>query len=175
MRTAVTAIKVDAFTRHGGKGVSLPLKREVLFESDPTLDHIQVVVRAPAEDEEVLSLLERLTEAPNGGFTVYDRAGNARILSPEEVITASMEGKMVHVVTADGSWFTRRTLQSLEGALVGRRFVRVSRHELVNLDKVSRYDFTIAGSLRLELVGGMETWASRRCIPDIRKRLQGKE
>ena len=82
---------------------------------------------------------------------------------------------MVHVVTSNGSWYTRRTLQSLESDLAGRRFVRISRHELVNLDKVVRYDFTIAGSLRLELVGGMETWASRRCIPDIRRRLQGKE
>ena len=47
--------------------------------------------------------------------------------------------------------------------------------EIVNLDKVLRYDFTLAGTLRLELTGGIETWASRRCIPVIRKRLQGKE
>ncbi len=33
---------------------------------------------------------------------------------------------------------------------------------------------TISGTLRLELEGGMETWASRRCIPEIRRRLKGK-
>lgn len=136
---------------------------------------MEVVIRAPREDEEVAELLARLMEAPGGGIPVYDRSGSACILSPEEMITASMEGKLVNVVTSNGSWFTRRTLQSLEGDLAGRRFVRISRHELVNLDKVLRYDFTIAGTLRLELAGGMETWASRRCIPDIRKRLQGKE
>lgn len=151
------------------------LKRSVRFESDPTLDHVEILVRAPLRDQEVEELLSRLNEAPNGGIPVYDRTGNARVLAPDDMITASMEGKMVHVVTSNGSWYTRRTLQSLESDLSGRRFVRISRHELVNLDKVVRYDFTIAGSLRLELVGGMETWASRRCIPDIRKRLQGKE
>ena len=150
------------------------MKRKVHFECDPALDGVEILVRAPAETEEVLALLERLQEAP-GSLTVYDSKGNARVLTPDQVITASTEGKQVHVVTADGSWYTRRTLQSLEAALSGRRFVRVSRHELVNLDKVLRYDFTMVGALRLELAGGGETWASRRCIPDIRKRLQGRE
>ena len=150
------------------------MKHTVRFECDPALDSVEIVVRAPKEDDEVVALIEHLTESP-GALTVYDAKGIARVLTPDEVITASMEGKHVRVVTADGVWHTRRTLQSLENALAGRQFVRVSRHELVNLDKVLRYDFTIAGSLRLELVNGMETWASRRCIPDIRKRLMGKE
>lgn len=150
------------------------LKRDVCFVSDPSLDHVEIIVRAPGSDEEVAELLSRLMEAP-GGITVHDRAGKARTIVLDDIVSASMEGKMVHVITEDGSWFVRRTLQSLENDLADRRFVRVSRNELVNLDKVLRYDFTIAGSLRLELVGGMETWASRRCIPDIRKRLQGKE
>ena len=150
------------------------MKHHIRFESDPTLDRIEIVVRAPREDEEVLSLLKQLTEEPES-LTFMDTEGKARILTPERVIALSVEDKVVHVVTEDGSWYTRRTLQSLENALEGRRFVRVSRHELVNLDKVLRFDFTIAGSLRLELAGGMESWASRRCIPDIRRRLQGKE
>ena len=151
------------------------LKRDVRFESDPSLDHIEIIVRAPGSDEEVAELLSRLAEAPGGLLRVYDRAGKARTVAPDDIVRAFMEGKLVHVITSDGSWYTRRTLQSLESELDGRRFVRVSRHELVNLDKVVHYDFTIAGTLRLELVSGMETWASRRCIPDIRKRLQGKE
>ena len=56
-----------------------------------------------------------------------------------------------------------------------KHFLRISRFEIVNLNKVLRYDFTLAGTLRLELAGGIETWASRRCIPAIRKRLLGKE
>lgn len=167
--------ETDARIRRGEREVLFRLKRDIRFESDPALDHIEILVRAPGPNEEVTELLFRLTEAHSNGLAVYDRAGNACVLALDDVITASIEGKMVHVVTGDGSWYTRRTLQSLESDLVGYRFVRISRHELVNLDKVLRYDFTIAGTLRLELVGGMETWASRRCIHDIRKHLQGKE
>ncbi len=151
------------------------MKRIVRFESDPSLSHVDILVRAPVQDEEVSRLLEQLAGPAPNTVTVFDGLGNIRALSPEDIVSASMEGKLIHVVTEDGSWYTRRTLQSMESALEGAQFVRISRYELVNLNKVLRYDFTIAGTLRLELVGGMETWASRRCISDIRKRLKGRK
>ena len=145
------------------------------FEPDPDLDHIDVVIRAAARDEEVTALMARLSEPPTGSLTVFDGLGNLRVLSPDSIILASVEGKLVHIITKDGSWYTRQTLQSLEDMLDKKQFLRISRFEIVNLDKVLRYDFTLAGTLRLELAGGIETWASRRCIPAIRKRLLGKE
>ena len=150
-------------------------RRVVSFECDPSLDHIEIVIRAPREDETVHDLMDLVRDAPPGALTVFDGSGSTCIVMPQEIVTVAAEGRLVHVVTEKGSWYLRRTLQSLEAELDARRFVRVSRYELVNLDKVLKYDFTISGTLRLELVGGMETWASRRCIPEIRKRLKGRE
>ena len=147
-------------------------RRVIRFESDPALDHMEIVVRAPVRDEAAEELLMQLSGAQTDTVTVFDGYGTVRTLAAEEIVSAAMEGKLVRVVTEKDSWYTRRTLQSMESALEGGRFVRISRNELVNLDKVLRYDFTIAGTLRLELAGGRETWASRRCIPDIRKRLR---
>lgn len=152
------------------------MKRITLrFEPDPNLDHIDVVIRASAQNEEVTALMARLSEPPSDSLTVFDGLGNLRALSPNSIVLASVEGKLVHIITIDGSWYTRQSLQSLQDTLDKRRFLRISRYEIVNLDKVLRYDFTLAGTLRLELEGGIETWASRRCIPAIRKRLLGKE
>ena len=150
-------------------------KINVRFERDPSLDSIDVVIRASEEDGAVTELIEKLSGQPPDALTVFDGYGNMRSLPVKDIILASVEGKLVNLVTPDGSWFTRQTLQSLEAALDKKRFVRISRYELVNLDKVLRYDFTIAGTLRIELTGGMETWASRRCIPVIRRKLTGKE
>ena len=150
-------------------------ERRVRLELDPTLEGIEVLVRAPEEDGEVSALLELLGAQPPDTITVFDANGLIRTLPADQIVSASVDGKLVNIVTEDGSWYTRRTLQSLEDALDERRFLRVSRYEIVNLAKVRRYDFTVAGTLRLELAGGMETWASRRCIPAIRKRLQGRE
>ena len=149
-------------------------ERSVRLELDPALDHVEVLVRAPAEDAETTELLELRGAHPPDTLTVFDANGLIRTLAAQEIVSASVDGKLVNIVTEDGSWYTRRTLQSLEDALDARRFLRVSRYEIVNLTKVRRYDFTVAGTLRLELAGGMETWASRRCIPEIRRRLKGK-
>ncbi len=147
-------------------------RHEVRFEPDPSLEGIEVIVRAKAMDQEVRALMDRLSDPLPNVIQVYDERGmEARMVSASDIVSASMEGKLVRVITTDGCWYARRTLQSLESALSPERFVRISRYELVNLDKVLRYDFTITGTLRLELTGGMETWASRRCIPEIRKRL----
>ncbi len=150
-------------------------KYNIRFERDPSLSEIDIVIRAPEKDDTVTALMEKLSVLPPDTLTVFDGNGNVRSIRPEEIILASVEGKLLNLVTANGSWFTRQTLQSLEAALDKQRFVRISRYELANLDHVVRYDFTMAGTLRIELSDGMETWASRRCIPAIRRRLSGKE
>ena len=150
-------------------------RTEVRFEQEVSLDHIDVVIRAPEKDETVLKLMEQLAGNLPRTLTVSDGGGNIRTIPEEEIILVSVDGKIVKIVTADGSCTTRQSLQRLESALDSQRFVRISRYEIVNLEKVRRYDFTLGGTLRLELEGGIETWASRRCIAAIRKRLMGKE
>lgn len=146
----------------------------IRFEPDPSLDHVEVLIRAPEKDEDVETLMEKLSGHPPETLTVFDENGNLRKLREEEIIRVSVEGKLLNITTEDGSWYLRRTLQSLEADLDPQRFLRISRYELVNLNKVLRYDFTIVGALMLELPGGVQAWASRRCIPAIRSRLLGR-
>ena len=146
----------------------------IRFEQDAALSEIEITVRAAEQDAEVAALMERIIGRESHTLTVLDGRGNLKTLAESEIILASVDGKSVRIITADGSWFSRQTLQSLEEMLDSRTFLRISRYEIVNLRKVSRYDFTISGTLRIELEGGMETWASRRCIPEIRRRLKGK-
>ena len=147
---------------------------EVRFEAAPELERIEVLIRAPEADGQVAAIQRQLSGLAPETLTVFDADELQRMIPLEDIISASVNGKLVNIVTGDGSWYTRRTLQSLEDELDSRSFMRVSRYEIVNLDKVLRYDFTLAGTLRLELAGGIETWASRRCIPLIRKRLLGR-
>ena len=150
-------------------------KINVRFEQDPSLEHIDVLVSASERDAEVEALLEIISKSPPDLLAVTDGDGARRMLDPKDVISVSVTGKQAQLVTEEGSYMARQSLQSLEDRLEGCGFVRISRHELVNLSKVRKYDFTLSGTLRLELAGGMETWASRRCIPAIRRRLNGKE
>jgi len=145
------------------------------FEPDPALDAVEVVVRAPALDPEVQAILDGLGADKPSSLIVWDTDGAMLAMPVSRIVSVSVVGRQVIVVTTDGRFLSRQSPSSVEDALDPKRFLRISRFEIVNLEKVRRYDFTLSGTLRLELVGGMETWASRRCIPLIRKRLQGKE
>lgn len=143
----------------------------IRFERKPELENIEVLIQASERDAAVDGLFERITGRKRKMVTVTSTGGELLRIAADEIISAAVFDKLTLIVTETGSCTVRQSLQSLEQDLEGGRFVRASRHEIVNLDKVRKYDFTLSGTLRLELTGGMETWASRRCIPAIRKLL----
>lgn len=147
----------------------------VRFERDPSLAQIEVLVRASERDGTVTALIERLSGQPPDLLKVTDTGGARLELVTGDIIAATVRDKLTVLTTEHGQYTVRQSLQSMEGILLQGRFLRISRHELINMDKIERYDFTVSGTLRLELAGDMETWASRRFIPIIRRWLNGKE
>ena len=146
----------------------------VIFEQNTSLEDVEVVVRAAEKTDEVASLIERISGPPDM-LTVPDADG-ARLKIPiSDIVSISICGKDAQIVTEEDRYTVRQPLQNLGKKLEAGRFIRISRYEIVNLDKVRRFDFTLQGTLRLELAGGMETWASRRNIAQIRKKLREGE
>lgn len=68
--------------------------------------------------------------------------------------------------------FTASEVDGQVAALNPSMFLRVSRYDIVNLQKVERFDFSVTGTLRIELADGQETWASRRFVPAVKERLK---
>ena len=150
-------------------------KIRIRFEQACAEAEIEVLIRASERDAQVDALMERVSGQPPDALTATDGEGALVRLAPEKIILISVRGNHTRIETEQGVYTLRQTLQSIERILDDRRFLRISRSELVNMDKVEKFDFTIQGALRLELTGGIETWASRRCIPAVRKRIKGKE
>ena len=143
----------------------------VSFEEDPAAEGIEVRIRAKERGEDADALIASISGLSQELITVIDPDGAFVSIPPFDIVSVSVDGKVLRIVTEEGRYTVRQTLQSLESRLEPQGFVRISRYELVNLDKVIKFDFTLGGTLRLELAGGMETWASRRNIPAIRKKL----
>ena len=120
-------------------------------------------------------LLERISGNRLDRFAVIAPEGTQVNLDPGEIVLVSMRKNQARVETLAGSYTVRQTLQTIEQALEGFGFLRISRSELVNVNKIVKMDFTANRELRLELVGGMETWVSRRYIPLIREQISRKE
>ena len=149
-------------------------KINVRFERDKTTDDIDVVIRAAEKDDQIVSLIEKLSTRESVKLTVLDRNNCSCVIGEDDIVFVSADGKNVRVTATSGIYCAKQSLQSIE-ELLSRKFLRVSRFELINLSMVQKYDFTIGGTLRIEFNNGMETWASRRYIPLIRQRLSGEE
>ena len=152
-------------------------KINVEFELTEGLDGIEVRVRASEPDDEVNAVIDKIRSSVDSErYIRVDGKDKVIDMVPvSDIILLSVNNKFLSIVTGNDRYTSRQTLIGIEEALDPQMFVRVSRYEIVNLAKVVRYDFTLSGTLRIELTNGMETWASRRCIPLIRKKLLGKE
>lgn len=149
-------------------------KINVFFECDKTKNDIDIVVRASERDARVEALIESFTACETNKLTLLDSANCPCVVDEKDIIFVTADSKQSSVTTTGGVYRAKQSLQSIE-KILSRSFLRVSRFEIINLKMVQKYDFTIGGTLRIEFKNGMETWASRRYIPQIKELLSGEE
>ena len=150
-------------------------KINIEFVEDPSQQDINIVITADKKDEEVRELIKKISDPFESTITVYDDKGSAIIIPLEKIYSISSNNRKLKVVTEDGVFEMRSSLQDIEQDLKSPSFIKISRYEIINLLKVKEFDFSVSGTLRIEMNNGMETWASRRSISEIKKRLMRKE
>lgn len=145
----------------------------IRFEQSDGSQDIDVVITASEKNDEVKALIKRLEDPLAGTLLVSDAEGITSVLDEDRIISISSGSKRLRVHADDGDYDIRMSMQDAEKKLNPYAFIRISRYEIINLGKVKRFDFSVSGTLRIEMDDGSETWASRRLIPVIKKRLQG--
>lgn len=150
-------------------------KINIEFVEDPSQQDINIVITADKKDEEVRELIKKISDPFESTITVYDDKGSAIIIPLEKIYSISSNNRKLKVVTEDGVFEMRSSLQDIEQDLKSPSFIKISRYEIINLLKVKEFDFSVSGTLRIEMNNGLETWASRRSISEIKKRLMRKE
>lgn len=118
--------------------------------------------------EQLYSILESTTE--QGKLKVED---NERIylIPTNEVIYATIEERLVRVVTEKRSYLTKYTLSELED-LLGHSFLRVHKSFLANLSKVESIIPWFNNTYNIMMQGGTEVPVSRTYVKTFRERLE---
>lgn len=147
----------------------------IRFEKDSTLDHIEVVIYGPEDNSRVSEIIAHLYDMVKFRINATDVNGCTCVIDEKDIITVSSDHRYTKILTSKGLFTVKRSLQSMEEQLNKKNFLRVSRYEIVNTNKIKRFDFTLGGTLRIEFEDGMETWASRRYIPVIKNHLSVEE
>ena len=102
-------------------------------------------------------------DAPGGGTKLLQRA---------DILYLQAHGDYVRVVTADGRYLVRGTLNEIERRWAPHGFHRVHRRFLVNLRRAAEVRPQLNGTAMLILADGAELPIARREVAELRRRLR---
>ncbi len=172
--TAFDHYAVRAFEENAVDYLLKPFRRERLEQA---LERVRQDLARPDQlAERLASLLGSLERAPGTDhlerFTV--RVGPRQlILKASEVLWFGAEDKLVCAATAQGKHYVNFTLDQLERRLDPRRFARIHRGAIANLDWAAALKPAFAGTYRLQLKDDARTElpVSRARARQLRERL----
>ena len=140
---------------------------KVEFRQAPSAQEVRVLILARERTPEVEALLLRL-RAP-ATLAAYDEGRGEVLLREEEIIRVYTQKRRVLVDSRRGTFALRARLYELEARLDAEEFVRISNSEIVRRGCILHLDFSLTGTIRLTLEGGIETYVSRRYVSRIRR------
>ena len=132
----------------------------------PDCEEPKIVIHTPVISEEIEALVRQFSSPET--ITAHT-SRSAELISIPEIIRIYSERQKVYVQTAAGIYPVRYRLYEMEEQLSGRGFIRISGSELVCVRMITGMDFSLAGTIRLSLKGGIVTYVSRRRVSEIKK------
>jgi DNA-binding LytR/AlgR family response regulator len=135
---------------------------------DPGCSEPRVVIHTDKMTPEIEALLRALSAPEKESVPVQTQRG-IELLWPESILRAYAERGKVFVQAGAEVYSVKMRLYELEQRLSGWGFVRISASELVNVKKIESMDFSLAGTIRVTLKGGVTTYVSRRHVAQVKK------
>jgi two-component system LytT family response regulator len=162
--TAFDQFAVDAFELHAADYLLKPVTRARLVKA---LDR----VRGGTSDEQAI---DRVTAAAPPPMRFLARKGNTyRVVLAREVLCFVSEDGLTKLQAVEGHYWMAPALNALEARLDPRRFFRVSRAAIVNLDAVREVAPDGSGAGGVTLRDGSRLEVSRRRFRELTDRLGG--
>lgn len=145
----------------------------VRIELDASCETPEVVIRTNKETElveKLVSAVRRCIKSDVPRIAVSD--GNATaLLNQEDILRVYTEPRKLMVCTDGRKYEARCSLKEMEKTLDPEFFVRISRFELINMERVSGFDVSLAGTIQVNFDDGSSTWVARRYVSAIEQKL----
>lgn len=149
-------------------------KVRVRLEIDPSCQETEIVIRTcqkSKEAEEIIRAVERCVGNEYPPVTAY-KGDTLVLVTQNDIFRVYTESRKLIVCTGNDRYESRQPLKELEEQLDEGHFVRISRFEIINLRKVSGFDFSNTGTIRVIFTDGSETWVARRYVQAAQKTLK---
>ena len=131
----------------------------------------KVTIRANAKTEQVQKIMEAIENASENEYRSVPAysGGKLEYIPQRDIMRVRTEGRQIVIDTEQKYYIVKQTLTRLEEKLSSDRFLRISQSEIINIYKVKCFDISIAGTIMIEFVNGVKTYASRRYIKSIKE------
>lgn len=144
---------------------------DVELKVEPGRKEPKIIILSGEDSPQLQQLVRELAGLSLGPLQVWE-GEQAHRIPQAEFLRFYTDGKGVAAQTEKGVYTVGLRLYELEERLDRRRFVRISNSEIVNLDRVTALDLSLAGTIRMTLAGEIYAYASRRYVKKIKETLQ---
>jgi DNA-binding LytR/AlgR family response regulator len=161
---------VEAFELRAVDYLRKPVSRRRLEEA---LERVVAAVEAAEEPAERNGRRARSTPAGESEMIAVSgaRAGSTRLINRGSILYAQSHGDFVRIVTEDGRYLLRTTLNEIERRWESFDFVRVHRQYVANLSRAVELRPLFGGTAELSFAGGQTIPVARRHVADLSARL----
>ena len=145
---------------------------DICVQVDPAYGSPHVIIKTDRRSpliEKIIDAIERCTEEEDPDVVCYSD-DTVVFLNSEDITRIYSENRKIMVCSEGKTYRSRQTLAELEEKLDESRFVRISRFELVNIRMISGFDLSMAGTIKVSLKDGTETWVARRYVRTIQEK-----
>ena len=148
-------------------------KLKVRIDLDVGCASPEVIIRTAEKTEfveKLVSLIERYAKNDVPRIAVLN--GNATVLLDQmDIFRVYTETRKLMVRTVRGTFEARCSLKEMEKTLDSESFVRISRFEIINMERVSGFDVSFSGTIQVKFDDGSATFVARRYVQTIEQRL----
>lgn len=143
---------------------------KIKLEIDEKYKSPEIHICSDADNLETRQLYKVVHEAFEKNITAYDE-NESHIIRHSDIVRIFSQNKNVYLMTESKQYRLKERLYEMESILDGEWFVRISNSEIVNVRKIEKMDTSFAGTIKMNLKGGMETFVSRRYLTKIKRAL----
>ncbi len=137
---------------------------------DPKID---IYTKSETEQvENIINAIENVSRNSYPPIAAHEN-GVLKIISQRDIYRIRTENRDIILDTADNSYVVKGTLSRFEEQLDKERFFRISQSEIINLYKVSSFDFNLSGTVGVLFDNGRRSYVARRCVKSLRDKLKG--
>ncbi len=142
---------------------------EIDIKLDKNVKETKVIIVTNEINDSIVDIVDKLKNKKNKDKLSAFKNERVYLIDISEIVSIYAENKKVYLKTDSESYVIKSTLYELEQSLENTSFIRISNSEIVNFDYVKYLDFSLTGTIKINLTGYYSTFVSRRYMKKIKE------